>query len=863
MRRLFSTFSWQELRHHPWRTAAAGVAVMLGVALAFSVHLINASALAEFAGAVRAVGGQPDLELRATQGGFDESLYARAAAHPAVRLASPVLEVATQAQAPDGTRVALRVQGVDGLVVAGIAPALMPRADTALPAGQQRLAMFQPDTVFLNPAARQRLGTADIRLQTGARWQALRVAGDIGAPGEPLAVMDIAAAQDLFGRTGQLTRIDLRLSPGTDAAALLRDLRAGPGVIATEPGDAAQRASNLSRAYRVNLTVLALVALFTGAFLVFSVLSLSVARRQPQFALLGVLGLTARERLRLVLCESLAMGALGSAAGLLLGALLAWLALRLLGGDLGGGYFRGETPPLQWSSAAALLYGTLGVAASLAGGWWPARAAARLAPAQALKGLGSVDAGERAGLRPGRTGALLMAGGALLALAPPVAGLPIAAYASVGLLLVGGIVALPALVALLYTRRAPLAALARRALPMLAIERARRMRSVAAIAVSGVVASLALSVALTVMVSSFRGSVTQWLDTVLPAQLYLRGAASTAQGEAVFFDPALPARAAAIPGVARVAGQRHTQVLLGAGLPPVVLIARPLSDRAVPTAEDAARQLPLVGTALDAPPGTVPVYVSEAMHDLHGARVGQPLPALAQALPHALGEQGGPAPEFFVAGVWRDYARQSGSVVIDLGAWQRLSGDTRINDLSVWLHEGADEAAVRARLAALASASGGPAPDIVSVAQLRATSLRIFDRSFAVTYWLQAVAIGIGLFGVAASFSAQVLARRKEFGLLAHLGLTRRQILAVVAGEGAAWTLVGAAAGAVLGLAVSVVLVHVVNPQSFHWTMDLQVPWLRLAALCAAVVAAGTVTAWLAGRAAAGHDAVLAVKEDW
>jgi putative ABC transport system permease protein len=168
-------------------------------------------------------------------------------------------------------------------------------------------------------------------------------------------------------------------------------------------------------------------------------------------------------------------------------------------------------------------------------------------------------------------------------------------------------------------------------------------------------------------------------------------------------------------------------------------------------------------------------------------------------------------------------------------------------------------------LRALARPQGGQADliDIASAAQLRAVSLRIFDRSFAVTYWLQAVAIGIGLFGVAASFSAQVLARRKEFGLLAHLGLTRRQILAVVAGEGAAWTLIGSIAGLVLGLAVAVVLVDVVNPQSFHWTMDLLVPWPRLALLCAAVIACGTLTAWLAGRAAAGRDAVLAVKEDW
>ncbi len=125
------------------------------------------------------------------------------------------------------------------------------------------------------------------------------------------------------------------------------------------------------------------------------------------------------------------------------------------------------------------------------------------------------------------------------------------------------------------------------------------------------------------------------------------------------------------------------------------------------------------------------------------------------------------------------------------------------------------------------------------------------------------MAIAIGLFGIAASFSAQVLARRKEFGLLVHLGLTRAQIVAVVAGEGAVWTAAGALVGLALGLAVSVVLVQVVNPQSFHWTMELLLPWGRLAALAAAVLLAGSATAAVSARAAASQDAVAAVKEDW
>ena len=837
----------QELRHHPWRTASAVVAVLLGVALAFSVHLINASALSEFAGAVRSINGQPDLELRATQGLFDENLFATIANDAAVAVASPVLELGTQLSLDDGRRVPLRVVGVDALVVAAVAPALMPQPA----AGSDRMALLAPATVFLNAAARQLASGSAVRLQSGLQLRDAAVAGSVIAGGPPLAVMDIGAAQELFGRVGVLSRIDVRLRSGTDREAWLRSMRLPPGIVAAQPGDAVERIGNLSRAYRVNLTVLALVALFTGGFLVFSVLSLSVARRSQQFALLGVLGLTARQRRSLVLAEAALLGAFGSIAGIAAGTALASLGLKLLGGDLGGGYFPGVAPQLQWSAPAATAYAALGIVAAMAGAWWPAMAAQRMPLAQTLKGLGgAIATGKGHGLS-----LLLMAAGGVLALLPPIAGIPLAAYLSVGLLLVGGITALPWLVALLYDQLAP--RLAHRLLPMLAVERARRVRESAAVAVSGVVAALSLAVALTVMVASFRDSVTRWLDVVLPADLYVRTSLSSASADTAYFTPDFTQAAARLAGVSRLASQRLRMLLLDRALPPVALIARRI--------DDPAQTLPLVGATKAAPPGQVPVYVSEAVVDLYGARPGSTFTRLSQAFqPTVLA--GKTAPVFFVAGVWRDYVRQTGAVVIDDRTYQDLTGDLLANDIQLWLAPGADAASVQRSVRDLAQqqAPGGAALlEFASAGELRATSLRIFDRSFAVTYWLQAVAIGIGLFGIAASFSAQVLARRKEFGLLAHLGLTRRQILAVVAGEGAAWTVIGSLAGLALGLAVAVVLVHVVNPQSFHWTMDLRTPWLRLSLLCLAVIVAGTVTAWLAGRAAAGRDAVLAVKEDW
>ncbi|MEO6017215.1 MAG: FtsX-like permease family protein, partial [Polaromonas sp.] len=559
---LLRQLSWRELLHHPWRNLAAMAAVMLGVALAFSVQLINASALGEFSQAVRSVNGQPDLELRAVQGSFDEAIFERIANHSAVAVASPVLELASYGLTAGGRRLPLRIVGIDALQVAQLAPALMPIPQ----AGADRFALFTPGAVFLNAAARQELPGSGFKLQSGLQLLDVQVAGSVGAGGAALAVMDIAAAQDLFGKDGQLSRIDVRLKAGVDRAAFIKSLQLAPAITAAEPGDAAQRVGNLSRAYRVNLTVLALVALFTGAFLVFSVLSLSVAKRAQQFALLGVLGLTGRQRLWLVLAESGLMGLAGSAAGIALGTGLAALALRVLGGDLGGGYFAGVAPSLQWSSWAALTYGALGVAASLVGGWWPARAAQKLPPAQTLKGLGAAPNGGKGHW----LSLLMMAAGALCALLPPVGGIPLAAYLSVGLLLLGGITALPWLVALLYDRIAPL--LAHRLLPLLAVERARRVRESAAVAVSGVVASLSLAVALTVMVASFRESVTRWLDVVLPADLYVRTALGTPASDAAYFSPEFAQALARLPGVARVSGLRTSPLLLDAGKPAVTLI---------------------------------------------------------------------------------------------------------------------------------------------------------------------------------------------------------------------------------------------------------------------------------------------------
>ena len=868
MAALHARLSWAEWRHHPWRQAAAVMAVALGVALAFAVQLINASALSEFETAVHAASGAPDFSLRPRDGLLPEDLYARVAMAPGVARASPVIDLAVGLRGDDGQSHPAHLLGLDALVAPWISPGWLPQPEASsrsAAAGAQAspvapLAALDPDLVFVNASARAQLGTADhVRLRVDGRDQTFAIGGRIAADGPPLLVMDIAGAQTHFDRVGSLTRIDVRLAPGASQQAVMAALDAGPDVRAAAPDEAASRMARLSQSYRVNLSVLSLVALFTGGFLVFSVQSLAVAKRIPQLALLGVLGMDGRQRRALVWADSLAVGVIGGFAGLALGTALAAAALRALGGDLGSGTLVDSTPHLQWSVLAALAYGALGVASAFAGGWWPARAAQGLAPAQSLKGLSTAGGSDW----PAAAGLGLMALAGALALVPPWHAIPWGAYACVGVLLLGGISLVPQVVALLLQgfkgATNPVAALA--------VARAVDQRHTATAAVAGVVASLSLVVALTVMVTSFRDSLIVWLDDVLPADVYVRMPPGAGQGP-VFLPPAVLA-AAEGPGVRQVRAERLVTITLAPDQPDAMLLVRDLPPG------DAVPALPWIVAPDATPPAKAvsdlpSVYPSEVLAALQHLKKGDILTLpLPPRQPGTSSPARPAATRAIVRGIWRDYARQQGALLMARADWLRLTGDERISGLALWLAKrdsadpaGADSGAlVVARLKAAVPADSPI--EIATSGELRNYSLRIFDRSFAVTRWLQGVALAIGLAGIAASFSAQVLARRREFGTLQHLGFTRKQVLTLIASEGALWSAVGAVLGLALGLAVSVVLVKVVNPQSFHWTMQMSVPLGTLLALGLGVVVAGALTAWGSGHAAASRDVVRAVKEDW
>jgi putative ABC transport system permease protein len=807
------------------RTALSIAGIALGVALGYGVHLVNQAAVSDVAAAVRSLAGEADLEVRGARGGFPEALYPRIAQLEGVALASPALEL--QAGVAGGERT-IALTGIDILRAAILQPQLVTG---------DRGELLAPDRVLLSPAAAETLGLAKgdvLHLVHGQQTIALKVAGIAASLRGISALTDIATAQWRFGRLGQLNRIDVRLKPGADLHGALQ--RIGellpPGVHAASLSSLEEASAYPSRSYRVNLNVLAMVALFTGGFLVFSAQALEMARRRGEHALLRVLGLKRREVARLVLAEAAVLGAVGGALGLALGYAVALVAVRASGAALGAGMFRAVSPELRVSVPAAVIYGLAGIVVAVLGALLPALDAARTAPARALKAGDEQTLLQR--VTPPWPGMVLLAGGAVLSQLGPVQGLPLFGYAAIACVLLGSTALVPAISHVIFDRL-PLPASPPLAL---AVGQLRSAPGQAAVSLAAIVASFSLMAAMAIMVASFRESVHEWLEAVLPAELYFR---TTHAGDTGQLEPGFEARVRALPQVARAEFVRSGRILLDPAKPPLVLVAR---DRA-------ERSFPAVGERYERRDGDpAAVWVSEAVVDLYGFAPGQrlELPLLGKIHP------------VVVAGVFRDYARQHGAILMDRGDYVRLTGDRAVNDGALWLASGTSPAAAMAALQAL---PGAAQLDIADPGEIREVSMRIFDRSFAVTYAMEAVAFLVGLFGLSSSLGAIVLARRREFGVLRHLGLTRAQIRTMLAAEGGLLALVGAAAGLAAGAAISLVLVYVVNRQSFHWSMELHPPYLLLLFLVLILIGLAILTAIVSGREATGMGPVRAVREDW
>lgn len=824
------------LLRSPGRTALTIGVIALGVALGFAVYLINRSAADEVSRAARSLFGLADFAIEANVGALDENLYPQVARIPGIAAVSPVVEVQAKIADRRGT---LKVVGIDAFRSRQLQPSVANLAPTLERATN---ASIGSAALFLSASAArdlQRQAGDTLDLQVGMRREQFVVAGVLPsiALEDRAALLDIAVAQWKFDALGTLTRINVRLASGaseSDVRERLQALLPANARIVT-PGQATDDALQLSSAYRSNLTALALVALFTGSFLVYSTQTLAVLRRRRELALLHALGVTHREQRVYTIAEAAFVGALGAVGGVALGLIAARYALQFAGADLGAGYFRGPVPQVHVTLLELASFVLLGVAASIVGAVRPAIEAARIATATSLKS-GDAANGERRS--HGWVAIGVAFAGASLLLLPPLGNLPLAGYAAIALIILAAIIGVPSLLNRLL-RPVPTI---RHVPTELALAHLRESGRYASLSVAAIVVSFSLMVAMLIMVTSFRSSLDAWTQRILPADLYLRVGYIE---QTAYLDAEQLAALRSVPGVVRTVSARFAQTQIGVGPTPIIVVAR---DIDMANIED---EIWLERRATNDAGSAIPVWISEAAADR--LRLG-PGDAIELRL-------GATTESASIRGVWRDYEHQTGALLLDRREYVRLTGDRAVNAVSFWLAEGVSLDTVQQGIRNVLR--DDVQYDLRTPRELRRLSLQVFDRTFAVTYVLEIVAIVIGLFGISASISAQVLARRSEFGVLRHLGVTRGQVAQMLASEGLVLGVLGVVVGLASGAVVAMILIYVVNRQSFHWSMDVFVPAPALAVCSAILILAAAAIAVVSGRNAMGDDVVRAVKEDW
>ena len=672
----------------------------------------------------------------------------------------------------------------------------------------------------------------------------------------------------------------VRLAPGANPQALsvaLRPLVPAADTIAP-PRARLQQDTQMLAAFRANLQALAYVSLLVGIFLIYNTVSISVVRRRTAIATLRALGATRAALLRLFLLEGAVLSLLGGALGLLFGWLLAASAMALVQRTINNLYAASAPAPATLVPADALWALGLALGAGLFAALGPARAASRTAPAQALRpGTAESEVRTRA-LSSALVAAALALAAVLCAYLPEpgaAAGgisVPWFGFASALLAVLAAAALAPPLLALLLPRlrralwrqrgdalranRRPLPASRRHSgagLPGIEartpsdhrerptqkvashLRRALGLLGMAAGSLAGalrrsavLIAALATAIAVTfgvaIMVGSFRQTVTTWIGQQLQGDVFVR-AADWDRTRPAPLAPALLAAVAATPGLAQLEAS-HSQAWSFRGQPTFLNTRWSLTPQA-PRPEY---------QFLQGGPG--PVLVSEPF-----ARRFRLWPGDAFTL-------AGPKQtlRLTVAGVFYDYTSDRGLLVLDRPTFARAFGPPTITELGLVAAPGVTPSALRRRLERRLPHASSLA--INDNASLRRQALAVFDQTFRITYALEFITLIVAILGVGNTLLAVVLERAPEFALLRFLGATRHQLGGLLLAESGLAATLALALGAPLGAVLSLILVRVINVQSFGWTIQLHPPYAFLAAAAALVWLATLLAGWLPAQAA-------------
>ncbi len=856
------------LRQWPLRTVLTIGGVALGVSASVAVRTANVDVLSSFEQAVVTVAGPTTLEVSGGESGLDEQLMTRLRAVPGVTAVSPViLQTAVEMRGGQPGQ-AIQVLGLDLLAEFNTRGFRLSQPATE----RQMLDMIHPHSVFVGDklAIDWNLSVGDeVHLLIGTGSCRCRVAGilhsesDRHSSWERLAVMDIAAAQVTFGMIGLVDRIDLVTAPNLSVDEVADKVRTvlPPHVTVERPMNRTSQVEQMISAFRLNLTVLSWVGLLVGMFLIYNTMAFAVAQRRREIGIFRAVGMTQERVAVLFLIEAGLYGIVGGLVGSVAGMVLAQQLIALLSRTISDLYV-----PVSAGGAGSLWTGPwfrmgaegvlIGSVVSMIGAIGPSVDAGRTTTVRALAP-GDYEASQQ--LRVGRLalmGCALLGVAGLLSWPGPIQGIPVLGYMATLCLLAGLACLAPLCVTGGGGHRRSIGSTA--GLPgvmrTIAVEHASRNPGRNGVTVSAFMVGLAIMIGVLVMVRSFRHTVEVWVadtvlaDVVVAPSLWLRGTEIGTVGRSL--PQSWTSLLSSIPEVAAVDTYRDVRMTVNGHR--VAVVSRDLRLHAqwsqyLVRRGDSSEQLNRAAEIGG-------LLVSEVLANRLGVQEGSILEIMTP---------NGVRP-FPIVAVFYDYSTDGGKLLMDRALYQSLWRDELVTVFPVYLRERASLDRVRDRITEQLSivTNGGLPPLVISNTELRKEILEIFDRTFLLTYVLEAIAVVIAMLGIVNTLITSVLERRREFATLRAIGGSSAQIQQLVLWEAIYLGAIGIVLGLIGGGLLSLLLIKVINRQSFGWTIQMILPIGSLVQAVALAVLATLVAGYFPARWAARQPVVEGLRDE-
>ena len=784
---LFQRLILLPLAREPIRTALTVFAIALGVGVVIAIDLAGRAATGSFHSSLESLAGSGGLTITAT-GGVDELLLGKLARLPYPLEFLPRIE---DFASLDGKGEALPFLGLDW-----IGSGAKWRRDAR--------AVDNPVLVarglHLEPGRR-------VRLLINDALREFTVAGVLDSA-EDVIIADIGMAQEVTGKSGKLDSIEVRLPVDASADSSIdrwqRILEQSvPASVRIEPaGSRSDGNRKMLAAFRSNLRVLSYIALIVGAFLIYNGISISVVRRRNEIGVLRALGATRTFIGAGFLLEALVVAIIGTAFGLMIGRLMAAGAVRLIGATVNALYVSSQPGGIQLTPATAAMGVALGLLVSTLAALAPAMEAARVAPVEAMARGRADFVTARRSSRDILWAALMLGASGALSQLPPIGRQPLFAYGAVLLLIAGTAIAIPYVVCWFATRAARLVERLLGIEALLALGSLRAGLGRTSVLTAALSTAVAMTISVGIMVGSFRETVAVWMDNQLQADFYLRPAGPAAADRHPTMSAGIADKIARLPGVAEVDRLRAYAISYD-GMPATLAGSEARSIRFLPGENrDAIFERLSTGDY---------AVVSEPFANKHNVRAGDMI-----SLPLA-----GVNRAFQILGVYYDYSTERGFVLLSRQTLLKYLPDPAVSNVAVYLKSGTDAAVVHARIAEVI---GGRGILIAPNSRLRRGALEVFDRTFRITYALEAVAIVVAVMGIAGALLAMVIDRRRELALIRFLGAAQSQVRRIVLFEAGLLGLLANGIGLMLGTLLSLILIFVINKQSFGWTIQFHWP---------------------------------------